>query len=211
MEHGNFYPIAECLSIWAVIRRWPHAPLFEIERLINDPDGLTPYELEIPSSGTPDADAMYLHPMRRGELRFVDVHEFHREVRDARNRPVASDCGAETVDENGDPMLQDFLWFLLGDVLRLENANPDYIREIPQRGKRAPAETPPRPAQARASTPPGRMLRQKEAAALLGIKKSAFWDWVAKGRLPKGTKLSDGVTAWNEDDIRAFIEETRGA
>ncbi len=57
-------------------------------------------------------------PMRRGELRIVDVHEFHQEVRDAQNRPVASDCGKETIAENGDPMLQDFLWFLLGDVQR---------------------------------------------------------------------------------------------
>ena len=205
MEHGKCYPIAECLSIWAVIKRWPHAPLYEIERLNNDPDGLTPYEIEIPSSGTPDKETMYLHPMRRGELRFVRVHEFHQEVRDARNRPVASDCGKETVDENGDPMLQDFLWFLLGDVLHLEKENPDYIKAIQQCGRREPAVTPPRPAQAEPARSAERMLHAKEAAALLGCSKSHFWALAQRGEIPKGIRLSAKSTVWHEDDIMAYV------
>ncbi|MBO4313637.1 MAG: AlpA family phage regulatory protein [Desulfovibrio sp.] len=212
MEHGKCYPIAECLSIWAVIRRWPHAPLYEIERLINDADGLPPllqpYEIEIPSCGKPDAETMYLHPMRRGALRIVHVHEHRDEVRDARGRPVASDSDEVILDEDGDPMLDDYLWFLLGDVLRLERENPDYLKEIPPRGKRVPAETPPRPAQA-APSHGGRMLRMKEAAERIGIKKTAFYDWGREGKLPKGIKLSDGVTVWAEDELKAFVESRR--
>ena len=81
MEHGKCYPIAECLSIWAILKRWPHIPVYELERLINENDGrpplLQPYEIEAPSSGKPGKETMYLHPMRRGELRIVHVHEFH--------------------------------------------------------------------------------------------------------------------------------------
>ncbi|MCR5563306.1 MAG: helix-turn-helix domain-containing protein [Desulfovibrio sp.] len=213
MEHGNTYPIAECLSIWAVIRRWPKISLYELERLINENDGrpplLQPYEVEAPVDGNPDAETMYLHPMRRGALRIVHVHEFHDEVRDARNRPVASDCGKETIDENGDPMLDDYLWFLLGDVLRLEKENPDYVRTIQQRGRRAPAETPPRPARAEPARPSGRMLRMKEAIELLGIGKTAFYDWVKQGKLPPGIELSTGAIVWPEDELRAFVDSRR--
>ena len=213
MEHGNCYPIGECLSIWAILRRWPKISLYELERLINENDGrpplLQPYEIEIPADGKPEAETMYLHPMRRGALRIVDVHAFHREVRDGRNRPVASDCGGDTIDENGDPMLQDFLWFLLGDVIRLEKQNPDYLREIHPRGKRAPAETPPRPAQVVTPAPPGRMLRAKEAAALLGIGKSTLWKWVKEGRLPAGIRLSTKATVWPEAELLACVGNRR--
>ena len=189
----------------SVIRRWPHAPLYEIERLINDPDGLQPYEVETPSSGKPDDGTMYLHPMRRGALRIIHVHEFHDEVRDAHGRLVASDADEVLLDEYGEPMMQDYLWFLLGDVQRLERENPDYVRAVLRREKHAPAETPPRPARADPARPTGRMLHAKEAAAMLGCSKSHFWALAQRGEIPKGIRLSAKSTVWHEEDIMAYV------
>ncbi len=216
MIHGQCYPLSDCLSIWAVLKRWPHISIYELERLINEdgdrPPHLQPYEVEAPSGEEPDRETMYLHPMRRGGLRIVEVHEFHWEVRDERGRPVASDCGWETVDENGEPMLTDFLWFLRGDVLRLEKENPDYLREIPPRGERAPAETPPKPARAAETPrPAGMMLRAKDAAARLSCSESHFWALVKRGEIAPGIKLSPKVTVWREETLEDYIRQHEAA
>ncbi len=211
MEHGKCYLASDCLTIWDVLARWRHISYYELERLINEEGGrpprLQPYEVEYPATGgKPDAETMYLHPMRRGALRIVHVHEFHDEVRDARNRLVAADADEVLLGEDGDPLLEDRLYFLLGDVLRLERKNPDYLAEIPPQGKGAPAETPPMPAEAPAPPrPAGRMLHAKDAAALLGCSRSHFWALVKRGEIVPGIRRSAKDTVWHEEDVWAYM------
>lgn len=209
MEHGQCHPVTDCLTIWDVMSRWPHVSRYELERLINGAGGrpplLQPYESESPLDIDTERETIYLHPMERGELTLDLEAEFMGAVRDARGRAIAAETDLVS-DEFGEPMERDRLYFLLGDVLRLERDNPDYLREIPPRGRNAPPETPRRPApQAPATVPSGRMLRAKDAAALLGIGKSTLWKWVSEGRLPAGTRLSDKATVWPEDALREFV------
>ena len=54
----------------------------------------------------------------------------------------------------------------------------------------SPASTPPKP-------------------ALIPVSKSTWWAGVKSGRFPKPLKLSERVTVWRVEDIRAFIEKGR--
>ena len=51
------------------------------------------------------------------------------------------------------------------------------------------------------------VLRAKSAAAFLGIGESTFWQWVAAGRLPKGTRLSARATVWRRSDLENFLAQ----
>ncbi len=51
-----------------------------------------------------------------------------------------------------------------------------------------------------------RAVRAKEAAKILSIGVSTFWNWVAQGKLPKGRRLSPRCTVWLEKDILSFLE-----
>jgi prophage regulatory protein len=41
---------------------------------------------------------------------------------------------------------------------------------------------------------------------LIPVSKSTWWAGIKTGRFPKPVKLSERVTAWRVEDIRAFIE-----
>ena len=43
---------------------------------------------------------------------------------------------------------------------------------------------------------------------IIPISKSAWWAGVSDGRFPKSIKLSERVTVWRVEDIRALIAET---
>ncbi len=95
----------------------------------------------------------------------------------------------QSLSEKGDPCLGG-LWKVasaLGYALALRQKNA--------------VGTPPRPS--------GKMLRAKDAAALLGIGESTFWKWVQEGRLPKGIKLSPKATVWDEDGLRSYVGSLR--
>ncbi|MCR5562938.1 MAG: helix-turn-helix domain-containing protein [Desulfovibrio sp.] len=211
MEYGSLYPADECLTIWDVLDRWPRINLYELECLINKSDDgdplLPPYEYERAVNMEPD-DALYLHRMRRGTLKISEHNDILTEVRDESGLAVASTC-YETCDEHKNPLWRDKLYFLLGDVKRLEKEHPDYVSAIPKRKRNAPAETTRRPPSKSSSAPRRtiKMLRVEEVAALLGIKKSTVWQWVADSKLPAGIRLSNKATRWYEDDILRFIEK----
>lgn len=194
-----------------MLKRWPRINLYELERLINKSDEgdplLQPYEYENAVNMEPD-DTLYLHPMQRGSLKISKINDIITEVRDAREQAVASSC-YEPCDEQGNPLWRDKLYFLLGDVKRIEKENPDYISKIRKRKRNALAETPRRPPSDISSAPrPARkMLMAKDVAALLHIDRSTVWQWAAEGKLPAGIRLSNKATRWYEDDILRFIEK----
>jgi hypothetical protein len=43
---------------------------------------------------------------------------------------------------------------------------------------------------------------------IIPISKSAWWAGVSEGRYPKSIKLSERVTVWRVEDIRALMAET---
>jgi predicted DNA-binding transcriptional regulator AlpA len=51
-------------------------------------------------------------------------------------------------------------------------------------------------------------LRREEAAASVGVSPTKFDEWVADGRMPKGTKI-DGVVLWDVGQIREAWEMLR--
>jgi len=55
----------------------------------------------------------------------------------------------------------------------------------------------------KASTPP--------TPPIIPVGKSTWWQGVKAGIYPKPIKLSPRVTVWRVEDIRAFIEKTKGA
>ena len=52
-----------------------------------------------------------------------------------------------------------------------------------------------------------KLVRAKEAAAMLGIGVSTLWKWVKAGRLPQGVRLSARCTCWRLADIERFIDD----
>lgn len=41
---------------------------------------------------------------------------------------------------------------------------------------------------------------------LIPVSKTTWWEGIKKGRFPKPIKLSERVTAWRVEDIKALIE-----
>ncbi|MBI1204789.1 MAG: helix-turn-helix domain-containing protein [Rhodopseudomonas sp.] len=54
------------------------------------------------------------------------------------------------------------------------------------------------------------LLRDKEAARLLGSSTSTFWRWVANGTIPKPVKLG-GMSRWPRSEIIDVIERCKAA
>jgi excisionase family DNA binding protein len=52
---------------------------------------------------------------------------------------------------------------------------------------------------------PPRAMRAERAAAYLDISKSMFLQWVAEGKMPKGTRIG-GLRIWDREDIDAAYE-----
>jgi len=62
---------------------------------------------------------------------------------------------------------------------------------------------------------PRRLIRRREVMELLGIKRTAFDDALARGDFPKPITIFAGgrAKAWAEDEVRDYIERrlsTRG-
>jgi len=55
-----------------------------------------------------------------------------------------------------------------------------------------------------------RAMRAERAAAYLDISKSMFLQWVAEGKMPKGTKIS-GMRSWDRQDVDAAYEALKEA
>ena len=53
-------------------------------------------------------------------------------------------------------------------------------------------------------------LRLPEVLKLIPVSKTTWWEGIKSGRYPKGIKLSERVTAWRAEDIRALIEKLQG-
>lgn len=57
-------------------------------------------------------------------------------------------------------------------------------------------------------------IRVGTLAAILGVAVVTVWRWSANGYLPRSLKLSDRITVWKVDEIRAWIQahsETDGS
>ena len=52
---------------------------------------------------------------------------------------------------------------------------------------------------------PPRAFRADRAAAYLDISKSMFLQWVAEGKMPRGTRVG-GLRIWDREDIDAAYE-----
>ncbi|MFM2060161.1 MAG: hypothetical protein RLY71_4546 [Pseudomonadota bacterium] len=49
-------------------------------------------------------------------------------------------------------------------------------------------------------------IRQRELIpGIVPVSGTTWWRWVASGKAPKPVKLSDRVTAWRVEDVRAFL------
>ena len=48
-------------------------------------------------------------------------------------------------------------------------------------------------------------IRLSEILKLIPVSRSTWWAGVADGRFPKPVKLSQNITAWRVEDIRALI------
>ena len=50
-------------------------------------------------------------------------------------------------------------------------------------------------------------MRVPEILEIVPVSKSTWWEGVRTGRFPKAVKLSERVTAWRVEDIKALIHE----
>jgi prophage regulatory protein len=56
-----------------------------------------------------------------------------------------------------------------------------------------------------------RFVRIRELSTILPISKASIWRKVKNGTFPKPVKLSEGITAWDMDDIESYISSAKGA
>ena len=49
-------------------------------------------------------------------------------------------------------------------------------------------------------------IRVGTLAAILGVAVVTVWRWSANGYLPRPLKLSDRVTVWKAEEVRAWIQ-----
>ena len=57
------------------------------------------------------------------------------------------------------------------------------------------------------SLPDTGFVRLPVVLKLFPVSKSTWWAGVKTGRFPQGHKLSERVTAWKAEDIRALIQK----
>lgn len=43
------------------------------------------------------------------------------------------------------------------------------------------------------------------------VSPATIWRWVKAGKFPKPTKLSDSITVWKAEDIRAWLDDQQAA
>jgi prophage regulatory protein len=49
-------------------------------------------------------------------------------------------------------------------------------------------------------------IRLPQVLELIPVSKSNWWAGVKSGRYPKSVKLANGITAWDVNDIRTYIQ-----
>jgi predicted DNA-binding transcriptional regulator AlpA len=59
-----------------------------------------------------------------------------------------------------------------------------------------------------ANIPNDGLLRVAQVLRFIPVSRSHWWAGVKSGRYPQPVKLSDRVTCWRAEDIRALIERT---
>jgi prophage regulatory protein len=52
-----------------------------------------------------------------------------------------------------------------------------------------------------------KFYRLSQLKQQLSVSRSSIWAWVKEGSFPKPIKLGKNCTAWNADDIHAWVEE----
>jgi prophage regulatory protein len=57
------------------------------------------------------------------------------------------------------------------------------------------------------SLPDTGFVRLPVVLKLFPVSKSTWWAGVKSGRFPQGHKISEGITAWKAEDIRALIQK----
>lgn len=50
-----------------------------------------------------------------------------------------------------------------------------------------------------------RILRRPEVEALVGIKRSTLYDWMAQGAFPKPVALGVRLVGWRQSDVIAWL------
>lgn len=55
------------------------------------------------------------------------------------------------------------------------------------------------------SLPETGFMRLPAVLAVIPVSKSTWWAGVRTGRFPKGIKLSERITAWKAEDIKALM------
>ena len=48
--------------------------------------------------------------------------------------------------------------------------------------------------------------RLPQLKAHLNVSSSSIWAWVKAGKFPKPIKLSENCTAWNAEDVEAWVQ-----
>ena len=56
-----------------------------------------------------------------------------------------------------------------------------------------------------------RILRMPAVLEVVGIRKSALWEWVAAGRFPRPIQLGPRAVGWRIEDIRAWRDALPGS
>jgi prophage regulatory protein len=63
------------------------------------------------------------------------------------------------------------------------------------------------PASPAANLPTTGFVRQAQLIpAIIPVSSATWWRWCKAGKAPKPVKLSEKVTAWRAEEIRAFID-----
>lgn len=52
-----------------------------------------------------------------------------------------------------------------------------------------------------------KFYRLSQLKKKLSVSRSSIWAWVKQGEFPKPIKLGKNCTAWNAEDIQAWIEK----
>lgn len=63
----------------------------------------------------------------------------------------------------------------------------------------------------KAVNPPKRIIRIPEVTARTGLSRSTVYALMAKGRFPKGLKLSERARGWPEADVDAWVASRQAA
>ena len=196
------------MSLMELLTRWPQISIQEMGRIINHQGRreplLRPYEREFPVSHVIQKN-LFLAPMERGRLTLIDKYDVIQLVCDCTGQQIASTFDLEH-DENGF-LLEERLYFLKRDVLRVEKDHPEYLREIVvpedpvhetalQEAQYVPVpvamqtvtkvpEPVVMPSPVPVSPPPEDvMLKDVQVAEILNVSRKTIWDWVKEKRLP---------------------------